>query len=252
MKSNKINISINEKDNIKENNNINNNSFSNIKILKEYESNPATELKENSEKNTSKIKMRESFEVEYEEIPYKLNIILKWDNTINIELISKEGHIPYSYRCIYDEKKFYELDSIFVEINTIEKIYNKIINLFKKNRVSLIKDKMEDIFYLILNVTIIDEDRKIIIPLKINDNIQISTINYLLRESEFLKNDISENELKKIIQEENKELSSINNINEDYKNIINKIKEDINSRDDKEILNILTIEFLDRINIIDQ
>ena len=188
MKSNKNNILINEKNEQKENiennininNDINNNDFSNIKILKEYESNPNKDILKYSEKNQSKAKYTETIEVIYEDIPYKLNISLKLDNNIYIELISKEGHIPYSYRAILDEKKFHKLNSIFEEINSIQKIYNKIINLLKKKRVSLIKDKKEEIFFLILNITIIDEDQKIFIPLNINDNIQISTINYLL------------------------------------------------------------------------
>ena len=135
MKSNKNNILINEKNEQKENiennininNDINNNDFSNIKILKEYESNPNKDILKYSEKNQSKAKYTETIEVIYEEIPYKLNISLKFDNNIYIELISKEGHIPYSYRAILDEKKFHKLNSIFEEINSIQKIYNIII-----------------------------------------------------------------------------------------------------------------------------
>ena len=88
MKSNKINIQINEKNEQKENvennininNNVNNNEFTNIKILKEYESNPTKDILKDSEKDKSKTKYNETIEVIYEEIPYQLSISLKFDN----------------------------------------------------------------------------------------------------------------------------------------------------------------------------
>ena len=231
MKSNKINISINKKEEDKENienninidNDINNDNFSNIKILKEYEFYPTVEFKEDTEKNISKVKLNETIEVSYEEIPFQLNINLKWDNTILFELVPKEGHIPYSYRNILDEKKFNEIDSIFKEIKPIEKIYNKIIKLFEKNRVSLIKDREEDIFYIILRITIIDEDKKIFFPLNKNENIQVSTINYLLRETQLLKREFVVNEIKNEIEKENKEINLIKENNDCYNNIIKKL-----------------------------
>ena len=257
MKSNKNNILINEKNEQKENiennininNDINNNDFSNIKILKEYESNPNKDILKYSEKNQSKAKYTETIEVIYEEIPYKLNISLKFDNNIYIELISKEGHIPYSYRAILDEKKFHKLNSIFEEINSIQKIYNKIINLLKKKRVSLIKDKKEEIFFLILNITIIDEDQKIFIPLNINDNIQISTINYLLRETEFIKNEFDKKEINNKIQKENIELNLIKNENKYYYNIIDEMYkkfENANDKKNKRNINEKTINIISK------
>ena len=166
-------------------------------------------------------------EVEYEEIPYQLYINLKWDNSIQIELIPKDGYLPHSYRNNLDEKKFNELDSIFEEINSIEKIYNKIINLLRKNRISLVKDKEEGLFYLILKITIIDEDKKIYIPLNKNENIQISTINYLLREAQILKYDLAKNEIKDKIQKENIELNEIIKNNEYYNKIVNQEEKDL-------------------------
>ena len=257
MKSNKNNILINEKNEQKENiennininNDINNNDFSNIKILKEYESNPNKDILKYSEKNQSKAKYTETIEVIYEDIPYKLNISLKLDNNIYIELISKEGHIPYSYRAILDEKKFHKLNSIFEEINSIQKIYNKIINLLKKKRVSLIKDKKEEIFFLILNITIIDEDQKIFIPLNINDNIQISTINYLLRETEFIKNEFDKKEINNKIQKENIELNLIKNENKYYYNIIDEMYkkfEIANDKKNKRNINEKTINIISK------
>ena len=230
MNSNIINISFNnkeeEKENIENNININNNldndSFTNIKITKEFESYPNNDLKENPEKNLAKTKINESIEVKYDDIPYQLNIYLKFDNTIHIELIPKDGYLPYSYSIILDEKKFYDLNQIFKEINSIEKIYSKIINLLRKNRVLLLKEKQKDIFYLILRITIIDEDKEIFIPLNKNENIQISTINYLLREAKLLKREFDDNEIKKELMDSNIEINAIKENNKYYINTINK------------------------------
>ena len=120
-----------------------------------------------------------------------------------------------------DEKKFYDLNQIFKEINSIEKIYSKIINLLRKNRVLLLKEKQKDIFYLILRITIIDEDKEIFIPLNKNENIQISTINYLLREAKLLKREFDDNEIKKELMDSNIEINAIKENNKYYNNIIN-------------------------------
>lgn len=263
MKSKKCNISNNNtgegkenfENNININNDIKNENFTNIKIIKEFESSPLIELKEDTGKNNTKIIFNESIEVNYEEIIYQLNISLKSDNNIHIELIPKEGQIPFSYFNILDAKKFYDLNKIFTEIGTIEKIYHKIIKLLGKNRVSLLKEKKEDIFYLILRITIIDEDKKIYIPLNKNENIQISTINYLLRETQLLKNDLAENEVKQEIIKNIKELHSLKQTNGDYIDIINKINKEEKSFDkicrlimDK---NEECLEMKKRINIIE-
>ena len=89
------------------------------------------------------------------------------------------------------------------------------------------KDKQKDIFYLILKITIIDEDKKIYIPLNKNENIQITTINYLLREAQILKHDLDKNEIKDEIQKESNELNAIKKNNEYYNKIINQKEKDL-------------------------
>ena len=73
------------------------------------------------------------------------------------------------------------------------------------------KNKREEIFYLILKITIIDEDKDIFIPLNKNDNIQICTINYLLKESEKLKKDFSEykDDIEDIIKQQIDEITGL-------------------------------------------
>ena len=196
---------------------------------------------EKKEKDKKNIILNEIMEVEYEEIPYQLFIYIKndkdKDNTLAIELIPKEGHLPYSYRNLLTEKGFYEINSIFMGLKTIENIGNKIISLFNKNRASLAKDKNEDKFYLILKITIIDEDKEILIPLNKNENIQISTINYLLREAKEIKKDFIKNnsEIKEKIRKELKEINNIKKINSENLEIINKIKDEVNKEKDEDI-----------------
>ena len=180
------------------------------------------ENKENKDRN----KLYEMIEVEYENIIYRLFIYINDDDNLVIELIPKEGYLPYSYKNIFDEETFYSINKIFKELKTIDKIGQKIVSLYKKNKVVLSKDKKEELFYLILKITIIDEDTDIFIPLNKNDNIQICTINYLLKEADRLKNDFSEykNETEDIIKQKVEEINELKKTNSLYLKIINKIK----------------------------
>ena len=145
-----------------------------------------------------------------------------------IELIPKDGNLPFSYKNAFDEEKFYKMNKIFMELKTVEKIGEKIVNLFKKNKVLLGKNKKDDIFYLILKITVIDEDMDIFIPLNKNDDMQLCTINYLLKESEKLKNDFNKyiNETEELIKHQNDEINELKKSNSLYLNIIKKIRSD--------------------------
>lgn len=182
--------------------------------------------KENKDKDKDKNKLYEMIEVEYDKVIYRLFIYINDDDNLVIELIPKEGYLPYSYKNIFDEETFYSINKIFKELKTIDKIGQKIVNLYKKRKVVLSKDKNEELFYLILKITIIDEDTDIFIPLNKNDNIQICTINYLLKEADRLKNDFSEykNETENIIKQKIEEINGLKKANSLYLKIINKIK----------------------------
>ena len=194
---------------------------------------------EEKEDDKKKLLLNEAIPVEYDEIPYQLYIYLKEDkeSTLAIELIPKEGHLPYSYRNIFNEKSFYEINSIFKELKTIENIGKKIVGLFNKKRASLVKDNNEDKFYLILKITIIDEDKEILIPLIKNESIQISTINYLLREAKEIKKDFIKNksEIKDKIKKELKEINILKKTNIEYLDIINKVNEKVKKEKEDEI-----------------
>ncbi len=151
---------------------IDSNKFINNEELQNINKNLSNSLRnfqnqqEKEENKTPNISLNEILELNYDNIPYQLFIYIKnnKENKLAIELIPKEGHLPYSYRNILDVKSFYELSSIFMELKTIENIGKKIISLFNKKRAMIAKDKSEDMFYLILKIKIIDEDKKILIP----------------------------------------------------------------------------------------
>lgn len=247
----KTNLAKNEegdnRDELKNTININNNNNSNNKIIdkkneknidlgspipsfpyqKKQQNQVLIKNKENKEnKDKDKNKLYEMIEVEYENNIYRLFIYINDDNNLVIEFIPKEGYLPYSYKNIFDEETFYSINRIFKELKTIDKIGEKIVNLYKKGKVVLSKDKNEELFYLILKITIIDEDTDIFIPLNKNDNIQICTINYLLKEADKLKNDFSEykNETEDLIKQKIEEINELKKTNSLYLKIINKIK----------------------------
>ena len=80
-------------------------------------------------------------EVEYDKVYYRLFFYINDDNNLVIELIPKDGYLPYSYKNIFDEKTFYSIDKIFMELKTVDKIGEKIMGLFKKEKVLLDKIK---------------------------------------------------------------------------------------------------------------
>ena len=165
-------------------------------------------------------------EVGFDKEHFRLFFYINEENNLIIELIPKDGSLPFSYKNVFDEDKFYKINKIFMELKTVEKIGEKIVNLFKKDKVLLGKNKKDDIFYLILKITVIDEDVDIYLPLNKNDDIQLCTINYLLKESEKLKNEFSKyiNETEELIKNQNDEINELKKSNSLYLNIIKKIR----------------------------
>ena len=167
-----------------------------------------------NQKNLFKInknKFYHMLEVEFDKEHFRLFFYINEENNLIIELIPKDGNLPFSYKNVFDEEKFYKMNKIFMELKTVEKIGEKIVSLFKKDKVLLGKNKKEDIFYLILKITVIDEDVDIFIPLNKNDDIQLCTINYLLKESEKLKIDFGKyiKETEELIKKQNDEINEL-------------------------------------------
>ena len=172
-------------------------------------------------------KLNESFDIVYEDIPYKLLIYINDDNNLEIELLPREGHIPHSYRNVFNVDSFYKINSIFMEFKTIEAIGKKIVVLYNKKRASIDKNSKEDEFRLILKITIIDEDKEVLLRLKKNETMQLCTVQYLLRETEKLKIVFSQYkvEAENKIKEQAKEIEILKKYNDYYLKIINKKEE---------------------------
>ena len=173
----------------------------------------------------NKNKFYHMLEVSFDKEYFRLFFYINQEDNLNIELIPKDGILPFSYKNTFDKKKFFKMNKIFMELKTVEKIAEKIVNLFKKEKVLLGKNKKEDIFYLILKITIIDEDIDIFIPLKKNEDIQLCTISYLLKEADKLKKEftIYKNEIEELIKNQNNEINELKKTNLLYLNIIKKI-----------------------------
>ena len=181
---------------------------------------------QNNSFKINKSKFYHMLEVCFDKEHFRLFFYINEENNLIIELIPKDGSLPFSYKNVFDEDKFYKINKIFMELKTVEKIGEKIVNLFKKDKVLLGKNKKDDIFYLILKITVIDEDVDIYLPLNKNDDIQLCTINYLLKESEKLKNEFSKyiNETEELIKNQNDEINELKKSNSLYLNIIKKIR----------------------------
>ena len=181
-------------------------------------SSPAPSLfYQNNSKMVNKNKLNEMFEVEFNKEYFRLFFYI-------------------------NEEKFYKINKIFMGLKTIEKIGEKIINLFKKGKVLLGENKKENLFYLILKITIIDEDTDIFIALNKNEDVQIFTINYLLKESEKLKNEFSiyRDQTEELIKNQDKEINELKKSNSLCLNIIKRLKNEYEqSKKDnfKDILN---------------
>ena len=206
-------------------------------------SSPAPSLfYQSNSKIANKNKLNEMFDVEFNKENFRLFFYINEEDNLIIELIPKNGNSPFSYKNIFNEEKFYKINKIFMGLKTIEKIGEKIINLFKKGKVLLGENKKENLFYLILKITIIDEDTDIFLPLNKNEDIQLCTIHYLLKETEKLKKDFSvyRDETEELIKNQDKEINELKKSNSLYLNIIKRLKNEYEQNN--------KIDFKDKLN----
>ena len=218
-------------------NQINTEKNSNINNIPTDLSSPAPSFMYQKNPNLiNKNKFYHMLEVSFDKELFRLFFYINHEDMLNIELIPKDGTLPFSYKNVFDKEKFYEMNKIFMELKTVEKIAEKIIKLFKKEKVLLGKNKKEDIFYLILKITVIDEDIDIFIPLKKNEDIQLCTIIYLLKEADKLKNEftIYKNEIEELIKNQNNEINELKKSNLLYLNIIKKIGYEYENKNNEE------------------
>ena len=132
--------SSNKDDQNKNNSNSNKNSINKIfqpetqKETNDLSSPAPSFLCQSNLKKINKNKLHEMFEVEIDKEYFRLFFYINEEDNLVIELIPKNGNLPFSYKNIFNSEKFYKINKIFMELKTIEKIGEKIINLFKKGK----------------------------------------------------------------------------------------------------------------------
>ena len=233
LEKNEIKNEINLEPNSSKINNINSESPKNFDL-----SGPAPNLY--NSKIPKKINIdnfHKMFEIGFDEEKYRLYFNINEENNLVIELIPKGGNIPFSFKNTFDEEKFYKINKIFMQFKTVEKIAEKLINLFKKKKIFIGYDKKEEIFYLVLKITIIDEDSDIFIPLFKNDELQICSVKYLLKETDNLKNKFNEYkvETEDIIKYQNEEINKLKKMNLLYLKIIENIKNEYKNENNESL-----------------
>ena len=188
-------------------------------------------------KKINKDNFHKMFEIGFDEEKYRLYFNINEENNLVIELIPKGGNIPFSFKNTFDEEKFYKINKIFMQFKTVEKIAEKLINLFKKKKIFIGYDKKEEIFYLVLKITIIDEDSDIFIPLFKNDELQICSVKYLLKETDNLKNKFNEYKVETddIIKYQNEEINKLKKTNLLYLKIIENIKNEYKNENNESL-----------------
>jgi len=177
------------------------------------------------------------FGLDYENCYFLFSVANIQDKYLSIELIPADGSFPFSYKIIYNLQILNMIEYIFKDLKTIDECMERIISLLLKNRLSIYRDDVKDIFYIILKVTIIDEDKYVPLKLNCTKEVQVCTIRYIYREITGLREMFNEYKKKRRvkIEEYNKEINDLKEKNQKYLNIIEKLK----SIDDKESENKL-------------
>ena len=74
------------------------------------------------------------------------------------------------------------IEYLFKNLKTIDECMKRMISIIQKKRISIFRDSENDLFYVVLKITIIDEDKYIPLKLTCTNNIQSCTIRYLYKE----------------------------------------------------------------------
>ena len=201
--------------------------------------NPCKVINEN---NNPKKKI---FGLDYNNNFYLFSLTNISDKYLLIEFIPADGNLPFSYKIIYNLKLLNMIDYIFKDMKTIDECMEKIISLLLKNRISIYRDEQKDLFYIILKITIIDEDKYIPLKLNCSKDIQICTIRYIYREITGILDKFEQYKTEKdeVILEQSEKIKNLKEKNEKYLEIIKKIK-NIYENKNKEILNQITYRML--------
>ena len=79
------------------------------------------------------------------------------------------------------------IEYLFKDLKTIDDCMKRVISILQKKRISIFRDLENDLFFVVLKITIIDEDKYIPLKLSCTHNIQVCTIRYIYNEITKLK-----------------------------------------------------------------
>ena len=175
------------------------------------------------------------FRISYLNNYYLLIISNILDKYLSLELIPEEGNLPYSYKVTYNMQILNSIEYIFKDLKTIDECMKRVISILQKKRISIFRDAENDFFYVVLKITIIDEDKYIPLKLTCTNNIQICTIRYIYNEITNLREKYNQYKKEKIeqINKQQNEINNLKEINKKYLKIIQKLK----YKNDKEYQN---------------
>ena len=166
------------------------------------------------------------FDLDYDDNYFLFSISNVLDKYLVLELIPVEGSLPFPYRVIYNLQILNKIEFIFKDMKTIDECMKKMISMFLKNRISIYRDQPKDLFYMILKITIIDEDRYIPLKLTCTKEVQVCTIRYIYREITGLRKNFEEYKNKKLekIEEQSREIKILKEKNQKFLKIIQNLK----------------------------
>ena len=183
----------------------------------------------------NEISKEKIFRISYLNNYYLLILSNIIDKYLSLELIPEEGNLPYSYKVTYNMQILNSIEYIFKDLKTIDECIKRVISILQKKRISIFRDAENDFFYIVLKITIIDEDKYIPLKLTCTNNIQICTIRYIYNEITSLREKYSEYKKEKF-EQINKQQNEINNLKEKNKKYLKIIKK-LKYKNDKEYQN---------------
>lgn len=185
------------------------------------------------------------FGLDYNNSYFLFSITNISDKYLALELIPADGTLPFSYKIIYNLPILNSIEYIFKDLKTIDECMKRLISLLLKNRITIYREEAKDLFYIILKVTIIDEDKYIPLKLNCTKEVQVCTIRYIYKEITGLREKFNEyKEIKgQTIEEQNNEIKKLKEKNEKYLKII-KLLKNVDDNESKNKLDELSYKLI--------
>ena len=174
----------------------------------------------------NEISKKKIFGITYLDNYYLLEITNTLDKYLSIKLIPEEGILPYPYKVTYNMQILNSIEYLFKNLKTIDECMKRMISIIQKKRISIFRDSENDLFYVVLKITIIDEDKYIPLKLTCTNNIQSCTIRYLYKEITELREKYEQYKKEKyeLINKQKNEIEDLKEKNKKFLRILKKLK----------------------------